>query len=101
MIADTPHRLAVVDRVFGLRVRQVEQLLQEVSPQHLLQSQVAGGLVRLWGRAARSAGPAAATESPHPSRPGTARAGSLCPSHPCHRCERPLIPPTPPPPADP
>src|SRR5262249_12305654 len=44
--------LAVIDRVFGLRVREVEPLLQEVNPQHLLQSQrlaaIAGlGIVRL------------------------------------------------------
>src|SRR5580692_6755931 len=36
---ETPHRLAVVDRIFGLWVRQIEPLLQEVSPQFLLQSQ--------------------------------------------------------------
>src|SRR6202045_221400 len=33
------HRLAVVDRIFGLWVRQIEPLLQEINPQHLLQSQ--------------------------------------------------------------
>jgi hypothetical protein len=36
---ETPHRPAVVDRIFGLWVRQIEPLLQEVNPQHLLQSQ--------------------------------------------------------------
>src|SRR5258705_2419838 len=36
---ETPHRLAVVDRLFGLWVRQIEPLLQEINPQHLLQSQ--------------------------------------------------------------
>src|SRR5438445_7348407 len=36
---ETPHRLAVVDRIFGLWVRQIEPLLQEINPQHLLQSQ--------------------------------------------------------------
>ncbi len=33
------HRLAVVNRILGLRVRKVEPLLQEVDPQHLLQPQ--------------------------------------------------------------
>src|ERR1700688_2405974 len=33
------HRLTVVDRVFRLRVRQVEPLLQEIDAQHLLQPQ--------------------------------------------------------------
>jgi hypothetical protein len=34
---EAPHRLAVVDRIFRLRIRQVEPLLQEVDPQHPLQ----------------------------------------------------------------
>ena len=87
-----PHRLAVVDRVFGLRVRQVEPLLQEVNPQHLLQSQRLATAARLGVVRLDQPPPAAPTESPHPSRQETARAASPCPSHPCHRGERPLIP---------
>jgi len=34
-----PHRLAVVDRVFGLRIREIEPLLREIDAQHLLRSQ--------------------------------------------------------------
>ena len=36
---EPPHRLAVVDRVLGLRVGEIEPLLQEVDPQHLLEPQ--------------------------------------------------------------
>src|ERR1700682_5143322 len=88
----TPHRLAVVDRIFGLWVRQIEPLLQEVNPQHLLQSQrlatLAGfGVVRL--------------DHPDQPQPRNHRIHlaqePLAPSHfalpiPRHRCERPLIP---------
>jgi hypothetical protein len=33
-----PHRFAVVELVFGLRIRKIEPLLQEVDPEHLLQT---------------------------------------------------------------
>src|ERR1051326_7526702 len=36
---EPPHRFAVVDGVLRLRVRHVEPQLQQVDPQHLLQSQ--------------------------------------------------------------
>ncbi len=62
-----------------LRVRQIEPLLQEVDPQHLLQPQRLAPGSRL--RIVRLDQPSvAATESPRPSRPGTARAVSLFPS---------------------
>src|SRR5712691_5292650 len=86
------HRLAVVDRVFRLRLRQVEPLLQEVNPQHLLQSQrlatLSGfGVVRL-----------DQPDQPRPrNHPIHLAQEPLAPSHfalpiPRHRCERPLIP---------
>src|SRR5689334_8059819 len=49
-LRETPHRLAVVDRIFGLRVRQIEPLLQEVDAQHLLQPQRLAALPRLGRR---------------------------------------------------
>jgi hypothetical protein len=47
-----PHRLAVVDRVFGLGIREIEPLLEEVDPQHLLEPQGLAALpgLRIVGR---------------------------------------------------
>ena len=73
------HRLAVVDRVLGLRVRQVEPLLQEIDPQHLLQSQRLAAIARLRVVRLDQRAAIAPTESPRPSRPETVPAGSPCP----------------------
>ena len=43
-----PHRLAVVDGVFGLGIREIEPLLEEVDPQHLLEPQRLAPLPGLW-----------------------------------------------------
>ena len=44
---EPPHRFAVIDRILGLRVGEVEPLLQEVDPQHLLDSERLPSLARL------------------------------------------------------
>src|SRR6201993_483643 len=75
---EAPHRLTVVDRVLGLRVRKVKPLLQEIDAQHLLQPQRLAAVA--WDSAARSTATGGPTESPHPSRPEIARVGSPCPS---------------------
>src|SRR3984957_16780368 len=85
------HRFAVIDCVFGLWVRQVEPLLQEVNPQHLLQSQ------RL---AALSGFRVVRFDQPDQPRPWNHRIhlgqkplapGPFALPIPRQRCERPLI----------
>ena len=78
---EAAHRLAVVQHVFRLRVREIEPLLQEVHPQHRLERQRAAAATRLRRSAAStSASERRPRESRRPSRAGTARGASLCPS---------------------
>src|SRR4029077_12507478 len=88
---ETPHRFAIVDRIFRLRVRQIEPLLQEVKPQHLLHSQRLSSVARL--RIVRC-------DQPKQPRPRNHRIHlgqkPFVPRHlafglPCHRSERPLM----------
>jgi len=88
---ETPHRFAIVNRIFRLRVRQIEPLLQEVNPQHLLHSQRLSSVARL--RIVRC-------DQPKQPRPRNHRIHlgqkPFAPRHlalglPCHRSERPLI----------
>src|ERR1700682_3131908 len=88
---ETPHRFAIVNRIFRLRVRQIEPLLQEVNPQHLLHSQRLSSVAR--PRIVRC-------DQPKQPRPRNHRIHlgqkPFAPRHlalglPCHRSERPLI----------